>query len=241
MTGRTFLAGAGGTVGRRLSLLLIADGWQVTGTTRSAEKAASLRTIGVAPIVVDVFDEKALRDAVAEAQPEIVIHQLTDLPPALDPAKMAEAGERNARLREIGTRNLVAAAVVAGAKRLIAQSIAFAYASGPTPYREESPLNLLATDQASRSARGAASLELQVLGAPLVGIVLRYGRFYGPGTGFEQPPAGGPVHVDAAADAARRAITRGSTGIYNVAESDGTVLSRKAEQELGWRPGFRIA
>lgn len=241
MTGRIFLAGAGGAVGRRLSLLLVADGWQVTGTTRSAEKAASLRAIGIEPVVVDVFDEKALRDAVARAQPEIVIHQLTDLPPALDPTKMAEAGERNARIREVGTRNLVAAAVAAGAKRLVAQSIAFAYAPGAAPYREESPLNLSATDRAGRSARGAASLELQVLGAPLVGIVLRYGKFYGPGTGFDNAPAGGPVHVDAAADAARRALTRGSTGIYNVAEADGTLLCRKAERELGWRPDFRIA
>jgi nucleoside-diphosphate-sugar epimerase len=238
--GSVFLAGAAGAVGRRLCLILVADGWKVVGTTRSPEKAAALRAIGVEPVIVDVFDEVALRDAVVRAKPEIVIHQLTDLPPGLDPAKMVAARERNTRIRGTGTRHLVAAAVAAGAKRLVAQSIAFAYAPGPMPYREESPLNLVTADPAGGAARGAASLELQVLGAPLTGIVLRYGRFYGPGTGFDRPPAGGPLHVDAAADAARRALTRGGTAIYNIAESDGTLLCRKAEAELGWRPDFRI-
>jgi nucleoside-diphosphate-sugar epimerase len=240
MSGQIFLAGASGAIGRRLSLLLAADGWQVTGTTRSADKARSMRANGVEPVIVDVFDAAALRDAVMAARPEIVIHQLTDLPANLDPAKMVEASARNARIRETGTQNLVAAAVAAGARRLIAQSIAFAYAPGATPYREESPLNLSATDRAGVSARGVASLELQVLGAPLAGIVLRYGRIYGPGTAYDTPPPGPSLHVDAAADAARRALTRGAAGIYNVAEADGTVLSRKAEAELGWSPDFRI-
>jgi nucleoside-diphosphate-sugar epimerase len=154
---------------------------------------------------------------------------------------MAEARIRNARIREVGTRNLVMAAVAAGVKRLVAQSIAFAYAPGPLPYDEESPLNVAAADAADAlTARAVASLEQQVLGAPLVGIVLRYGKFYGPGTGFDVRPGGGLVHVDAAADAARRAVTRGRPGVYNIAESDGTVSSRKAEGELGWRSDFRI-
>jgi len=89
-------------------------------------------------------------------------------------------------------------------------------------------------------ARGVISLEQQVLSAPLEGVVLRYGRLYGPGTGIDVRPAGGPVHVEAAADAARRALTRGAGGIYNVAEDDGTVSSRKAIDVLGWDPAFRI-
>jgi nucleoside-diphosphate-sugar epimerase len=229
---RIFLAGASGAVGRRLCRLLVEDGWQVTGTTRSRDKASALRALGVAPVVVDVFDAAALRQAVLEAGPAVVIHQLTDLPPALDPARMAEARVRNARIREAGTRNLVAAAIAAGAKRMIAQSIAFAYAPGPMPYHEEWPL--------SADSPAVASLEQQVLQAPLVGIILRYGKFYGPGTGFDDPPSGGPVHVDAAADAARRAATRGASAIYNVAEEDGAVSSRRAAIELGWRPDFRI-
>lgn len=107
--------------------------------------------------------------------------------------------------------------------------------------REEAPLNVGAPDEAGGlSARGVASLESQTLAGPFAGVVLRYGKRYGPGTGFDAPPAGGPVHVDAAADAARRAVTRGSPGIYNVAEEDGTVSSAKAARELGWLPDFRI-
>jgi nucleoside-diphosphate-sugar epimerase len=240
MKTRIFLAGASGAIGRRLCPLLVGDGWAVTGTTRSAEKAAALRALGVEPVIVDVFDAVALMRAVAEARPEIVIHQLTDLPTNLDPAKMAEASVRNARIRDIGTRNLVAAAVAAGAKRLIAQSISFAYAPGATPYLEDAPLNVNAPDRAGVSARGVMSLEQQVLSAPLLGLVLRYGRLYGPGTSVDKPPAGGAVHVDAAADAARRAVTRGSKGAYNVAEDDGTVSSEKARDELGWNPDFRL-
>ena len=122
---------------------------------------------------------------------------------------------------------------------MVAQSIAFAYAPGPMPYREDSPLNLGDPDF-GLTARGVASLEEQVLGAPFEGIILRYGKLYGPGTGFGKPPTGGPLHVDAAADAARRAINRGKAGVYNVAEQDGTVSSDKAVEILGWKSDFRI-
>lgn len=229
---KSLSSGASGAVGRRLSLLLVADGWEVIGTTRSPEKVPLLLELGVEPVVVDVYDEERLKSVMAEAQPVAVIHQLTDLPPGLDPSQMPEARVRNARLREVGTRNLLAAAVPVGVQRLIAQSIAFAYAPGPQPYREDSPLN--------PQIQGVPSLEQQVLESPLEGIVLRYGKFYGPGTGFDRPPEGGPLHVDAAADAARRALTRGRRGVYNVAEEDGTVSSQKAIRELGWDPAFRI-
>jgi len=241
MNNRAFIAGASGAIGRRLCRLLVDDGWEVVGTSRSADRAAALQASGVHPVIVDVFDESALRRAVAEARADVVIHQLTDLPPALDPTKMAEARVRNARIREVGTRNLVAAAVAGGVKRMVAQSIAFAYAPRPLPYREDSPLDIASADAANAmSARAVASLEQQVLGAPFVGIVLRYGRLYGPGTGFDGPRGDGSLHVDAAADAARRAITRGKAGIYNIAESDGMISSLKAERELGWSSGFRI-
>ncbi len=236
---KVFVAGAGGAIGRRLCPLLVRDGWSVTGTTRSAEKASALRAMGVTPVIVDVFDEKALLDIVCAAQPDVVVHQLTDLPPALDPTKMAEALIRNARLREIGTRHLVAAAVAAGARRMVAQSLAFVYAPGPTPYREDAPLNLDDPDF-GLSARAVASLEQQVLSAPFEAIVLRYGKLYGPGTGFDKPSSGGPLHVDAAADAARRAVIRGEAGIYNIAEDDGTVSIDKARAALGWNADFRI-
>lgn len=231
MTKRIFLAGAAGAIGRRLCLLLVRDGWQVTGMTRSPEKAALLRDIGVEPAVVDIYDEAKLTRAVADAAPEIVIHQLTDLPPGLDPLKMAEGVIRNTRIREVGTRHLLAAAVNAGARRIVAQSIAFAYAPGVMPYGENSPLD--------PNARGVISLERQVLEAPLEAVILRYGRFYGPGTGFEDRRESGKLHVDAAADAARRAVARGR-GIYNIAEEDGEISSGKAAVELGWSAAFRI-
>jgi len=236
MNRRIFIAGASGAIGRRLSRLLVNEGWLVVGTTRSPEKAPMLRDLGVEPVIVDVFDEALLREVVRKAAPEIVVHQLTDLPPALDPTQMAEALVRNARLREIGTRNLVAAAVAAGVQRMVAQSIAFVYAPGQMPYREDAPLNVAAGE----TVHAVISLEQQLLTAPLTGIVLRYGKLYGPGTGFDSPPSGGPLHVDDAADAARRALTRGETGIYNIAEDDGTVSIQKAADALGWTPGFRL-
>jgi nucleoside-diphosphate-sugar epimerase len=236
---RVFVAGASGAIGQRLCPLLLAEGWHVTGSTRSREKAERLREMRVEPVIVDVFDERALRDAVVTANPSIVVHQLTDLPDSLYPDHMDEASARNARMREVGTRNLVAAAVAVRVRRLIAQSIAFAYAPGPTPYREDAPLNITAEGRAGVSARGVASLEEQVLAAPLEGIVLRYGRLYGPGTGVEKAPPGGALHVDAAAEAARRALTRGTRGIYNIAEGDGTVASDKAVRDLGWSSDFR--
>lgn len=236
-----FLAGASGAIGRPLCRLLVADGWRVFGTTRSPEKATLLRSLGVEPVVVDAFDAEALRQAAVAAGARIVISQLTDLPPGLDPKRMPAARERNARLREVGTRNLIAAGLAGGMRRLIVQSISFVYAPGPTPHREDAPLNINAPDEAGGgSARGIAKLESQALAGPFEGVVLRYGKLYGPGTGFDAAPAGGPVHVDAAADAARRAVTTGSPGIYNVAEDDGTVSSAKAASELGWRPDFRV-
>ncbi len=120
--------------------LLLAAGHAVAGTTRSKDKAGELKAAGVEPVVVDVFDRAAVLAAVVRARPEVVIHQLTDLPDILDPAHLADWLTRNSRLRIEGTANLVAAAQAAGTRRLIAQSIAFAYAAGPEPHGEDDPL-----------------------------------------------------------------------------------------------------
>lgn len=125
-----FVAGASGVIGRNLSKLLVKDGWKVYGTTRSEAKVKSLQELGVEAVVVDVYDEKKLEDIVVSIKPQIVFHQLTDLPFALESSKMEEALKSNAKLREIGTKNLVNAAKKAGAKKLIAQSIAFVYEVG---------------------------------------------------------------------------------------------------------------
>ena len=236
-----FLAGASGAIGRRLAPLLVASGWRVVGTTRAQDKVPLLREMGVEPVVVDVFDASALRGVMADLRPEIVIHQLTDLPYALDPDRMTEALARNARLRDEGTRNLVAAAVRAGTRRLIAQSISFIYAEGPSPHREEDPLLAETHPVYGGTVHGVMSLERQVLDAPLEGIVLRYGLFYGPGSGFDAPVGPGAVHVDAAAKATELAITRALPGVYNIAESDGAVSSEKAARILGWDASWRAA
>ena len=238
---RIFLAGASGAIGRRLAPLLIGNGWHVFGSTRSTDKADALRAMGVEPVVVDVFDSPALDGLVSEIRPDVVIHQLTDLPYALEASAMTAALVRNARLRDEGTRNVVSAAVRAGARRLIAQSISFIYADGPSPKRETDPLLPVTHPVYGETVQGVLSLERQVLAAPLEGIVLRYGLFYGPGTGFDEPLAPGSVHVDAAAKAAELATTMGQRGIFNVAETDGAVSSEPAITTFGWHADWRIA
>ena len=244
MTARIFLAGASGAIGRRLAPLLLENGWRVFGSTRTADKAAELKKAGVDPVVVDVFDADALGSLLYEIRPDVVIHQLTDLPYALEASKMTAALARNARLRDVGTRNLVAAALHAGARRLIAQSISFIYDEGAKPHRETDPLLPVTHPVYGETVQGVLSLERQVTEAPLEGVVLRYGLLYGPGTGFDAPIAPGSVHVDAAAKAAELAVTRGERGIYNVTESDGAALSDKAiksfEWDSAWRSGAAI-
>jgi nucleoside-diphosphate-sugar epimerase len=239
MTKTVFLAGASGAIGRRLVPMLVAEGWRVVAMTRSATKSALLEELGSMPVVADVYDRSVLERAMADAQPDIVVHQLTDLPYGLDPSRMAEASIRNARIRHEGTCNLVAAAVRAGVRRLVAQSIAFAYADGKRPFREEDQLAVNAEGRVGVSARGVASLERQVLEAPLEGLVLRYGRLYGAGTGFDSPSGEAPLHVDAAARACVLALTTGAPGVYNIAEDDGAVSSEKAKRELAWSADWR--
>ena len=193
---------------------------------------------GSVAVIVDVFDPEALTAAMLEARPEIVIHQLTDLPKDLDPAQMGEAIMRNARMRDEGTGNLIEAAKRAGAKRLIAQSIAWAYAPGPLPHDEQDPLDAGAEEPRATSVNGVIALERQVLEAPMHAVILRYGQFFGPGTGLDAPKPGASVHVDAAAHAALLAVDRGA-GIYNVAEPNDQVSTARATAELGWHADFR--
>ena len=96
-------------------------------------KIAAIEALGARGVVADAFDAEALRRAVIAAKPDVVIHQLTDLPDVSDPTQMAAVREKNSRLRIEGTRNLMAAAKAAGVRRVVAQSIAFVYAPGPKP------------------------------------------------------------------------------------------------------------
>ena len=230
---KVFLAGATGVVGRRLTVLLRRAGHEVAGTTRSEAKAAALRAIGAVPVLVDAYDADKLKLAVYAVQPDVIIHQLTDLPQVIDPKTLPAALEANARLRITGTRNLVDAALTNNVRRVIAQSIAFAYAPGQGPLTEEHPLD--------PTQAGVIALERAVLQTPgIEGIVLRYGRLYGPGTWTDVPNGRAPLHVDAAAQAAMLALTKGGAGIYNIAEDDGAVSSEKAMRALGFDPIFRM-
>lgn len=236
---RIFLAGASGAIGRLLAPMLRAHGWTVLGTTRSAAKLPMLQELGIDGVVADVFDADKLRDIVSGFKPDVVIHQLTDLPLGLDESQMEAALARNARLRDEGTRNLVAAAVAGGARRMIAQSIAFVYDEGQQPHLEDAPLVPSSHPQFGETANAVRSLERRVIEAPMEGLVLRYGLLYGEGTGFDAAVAPCSVHVAAAARAAELAVTKGEAGIYNCADDDGAVSIKRARQQLGWEPASR--
>ena len=239
---KVFLAGATGAIGKRLVPQLLDAGYEVFGTTRWGRKASELESDGVTPIVVDVFDAVALSRAVTAIGPEIVINQLTDLPASLEPSGMAEGIVRTTRIRIEGTRNLVAAALEAGVRRIIAQSLAcWVYANGPQPYSESAPLDLRPEAPHAIVVEGVAALEeMTTMSPPIEGVVLRYGQIYGPGTGRREPMGPAPLHVDAAAHAALLAIDRGKPGIFNIAEDDGFVAIAKARRELGFDLGFRL-
>jgi nucleoside-diphosphate-sugar epimerase len=242
MSEKVFLAGATGAVGAALVPLLIEAGYTVHGSTRRADRAGVLEAQGVHPVVVDVFDAAALQAALVRIAPWGVIHQLTDLPKDLDPSRMAAAAVLNARVRTEGTRNLVAAVEAAGAKRLVAQSIAWAYAPGPRPFTEEQPLDTEAEGVRRISVDGVVALEKYVMAAQgMTATVLRYGQLYGPNTSTETPKGPSPLHVEAAARAALLALQRSPGGIFNIAEDGAEVSSEKAKRTLGWRADARLS
>lgn len=241
MATRMLVAGATGAIGSRLVPLLVQRGHETFGTTRSTEKARRLADAGVRPLVVDAFDRARLTDALLDVRPDVVIHQLTDLPPGLSADRMEEAVARNARIRSEGTRNLVDAALAGGARRLVAQSIAWAYAPGPEPHAESDPLDWNAEGTRAVTVGGVMALEAAVLDSPpLQGTVLRYGQIHGPGTGSDVPRGTIPLHVDAAAWAAVLAAEGARPGVFNIAEPNDHVATDKARAELGWDPAFRL-
>jgi nucleoside-diphosphate-sugar epimerase len=236
-----FLAGATGVLGRPSIRILVARGHRVFAMTRDAARARELWAARAVPVVQDAFDAEGLALALGAIRPDAVLHQLTDLALLQDASRRREALERNARLREIGTAHLVAAALAAGVGHVVAQSIAWFYRPGAEPHREDAPLDLDAEGLAAVTVGGVAALERTVLSsAGIRGCVLRYGQLYGPGTGSDAAADRTvPLHVEAAAWAAVLALEQHAAGIYNVAEPNPHVSSDKIRRELGWNEGLR--
>jgi 2-alkyl-3-oxoalkanoate reductase len=239
---RVFVAGATGIVGRRVIELLLEGGEHVvTGLTRHEERAQPLQDAGAGIAVADAFDGEMMGGVFATAQPDVVISQLTELPSRIDPERAPEQFAANDRLRIEGTRNLVVAARAYGARRIVTQSIAFAYrAEGGWVKQEDAPLALDAPPPWGATVAAIADMEGQVMEArSMDGVVLRYGTLYGPGTWYD--PDGGHLaeavrrgrvpligdgrgrcsflHVEDAARAAVAALD-GPPGIYNVVDDD---------------------
>ncbi|HET8822781.1 MAG TPA: NAD(P)-dependent oxidoreductase [Thermoleophilaceae bacterium] len=242
---RVFVAGASGAIGRPLVRKLVEAGHEVTGTTRSEERAEEVRERGARAAVVDALDRDALLAAIEEAVPEVVVHELTALPQRMN-FRSGELYESTNRLRTEGTRNLLDGARAAGARRFVTQSIAFAYPSdGPRVKTEEDPILTDAPEPFGSGVRSLHEMESAVLAAEgLEGLVLRYGFFYGPGTHYgdggymledvrrRRLPIVGKgtgtfsfIHVDDAADATVAAVERGAPGIYNVTDDEPAALS----------------
>jgi nucleoside-diphosphate-sugar epimerase len=230
---RIFVAGATGTIGRHLVPLLIGQGHQVTALTRQGSPVD-----GATTVVGDVYDAGRLRELVAAARPDVVMHQLTDL--------TSRDFAANSRIRREGTRNLVDAALATGVRRVISQSIAWAYEPGETPATESTPLDLHAADPNRRATDEAvATLESITAEAP-EWIVLRYGMFYGPNTWYTKAglmanlaaagklPAGPDVtsflHIHDAATAAVAALSWPS-GPVNVVDDEPAAAD-------AWAPAF---
>jgi nucleoside-diphosphate-sugar epimerase len=234
---RVFVAGASGAIGRPLLPKLVQAGHEVTGTTRSEERAEGIRAAGARAAVVDVFDTEALNAAVAESGAEAVIHQLTALPDRLN-FRDPHLYDATNRVRSEGTRNLLAAARAVGAGRFVSQSIAFMYASvgGMTKSEDDRVM----TDAPGPFGSGLRTLnEMERLVLDADGLVVRYGFFYGPGTHYADdgtmtadvrkrrfPVVGRGtgvtsfIHVEDAADATVAALERGPSGIYNITDEE---------------------
>jgi nucleoside-diphosphate-sugar epimerase len=252
---RILVAGATGVIGRPLVKALGELGHDVVGTTRSEERAQAIRELGAEPVVVDARDTDALRPAVIEARPEVVINQLTNLPQRLNYRKAAETFGPTTELRGTVGPALAGAAAEAGAKRLISQSVCFFYASTGKPvHSEDDPLVELPPESpAAKGTIALEALERSTLETPgLEGVVLRYGFFYGPGSAYASDGAWAEdvrrrrfpivgkgtgifsyVHMDDAVSATIAALDRGS-GIYNVCDDDPAPMSE-------WLPAYADA
>lgn len=260
---KVLLAGAAGAIGRPLVPLLLAAGHEVVGTTRREERAAALRAAGAEAVVCDLLEPGRAREVVHRVRPDVVIDELTSLPADFD-LRRKDLYDANDRIRSAGTAALLEAAVEAGVRRYVLQSIAFLYAPEGGAVKDE---DARAWDDApapfGRSVNVLLENERKVAAAPLDGLVLRYGFFYGPGTYYAGDGAVAAqvrarrfplvgrgrgatlsyVHVADAAAATVAAVERGAPGIYNVVDDEpvrvGEWLPAYADA-LGAKPPRRV-
>jgi nucleoside-diphosphate-sugar epimerase len=239
---KIFVAGATGALGRQLVPQLAAKGHEVVGMTRSADKQDLVRSLGARPAVADALDPDAVAQAVAQAEPDVIVHQLTALSGDFDMRHIGEFLEVTNRLRTEGTDHLLAAGRAVGIRRFVAQSYAgwpFARTGGPVK-TEEDELDPTPPDAMRDGLDAIRYLEAAVTGVTWTeGVVLRYGGFYGPGTGMTRggeqaqliekrkwPVVGDGggvwsfVHIEDAATGTVEAIEHGSPGVYNVVDDD---------------------
>jgi nucleoside-diphosphate-sugar epimerase len=254
-------------LGRVLVPKLVERGHEVAGMTRSESKRELVSGLGATPVVADALDPRAVAQAVAEAEPEIIVHQLTALTGGIHTRKIERSFELTNRLRSEGTDHLLAAGRAIGIRRFVAQSYAgwpFARVGGPVK-TEDDPLDADPPQQLRNTLAAIRHLEDAVTGAADVeGIVLRYGGFYGPGTWLERDPEGEQVaelrkrklpvvgdgggvwsfvHVEDAADATVLAIEGGAPGIYNVVDDSPAPVREwapAAARALGAKPPRRV-
>jgi nucleoside-diphosphate-sugar epimerase len=239
---RVLVAGAAGAMGGQLLPKLAAAGHEVVGMTRSAAKEATLRELGAVPVIADALDPEQVAAAVAEAEPEAIVHELTALSGSLGMRNFDRDFAPTNRLRVEATDHLLSAGRAVGVRRFLAQSYAgwpFARTGGAVK-SEDDPLDPAPVASMSRTLAAIRHLEGAVTGADwTVGIVLRYGGFYGPGTSLggdgehvemirrRRFPVVGDgagvwsfVHIADAADATVAALGRGRPGIYNVVDDE---------------------
>jgi nucleoside-diphosphate-sugar epimerase len=263
---KIFVAGATGALGRPLVAQLVKNGHEVTGMTRSESKQHLLRELGARPVVADALDPDAVARAVAEAEPDVIVHQLTAIG-AFNPRRMERDFAATNRLRTEGTDHLLAAGRAVGVKRFVAQSFApWPYArTGGMVKSEDDPLDTTPPAQVRTTLEAIKYLERAVTGADWTeGIALRYGGFYGSGTSVSLNPLGEQVemirarklplagkgtavwsfiHIEDAAAATVEAIEHGKRGVYNVVDDDPAPVSEwlpALAKALGAKPPRRV-
>ena len=255
---KVFVAGATGALGSQLVPRLVAAGHDVVGMTRSERKAGMIQQMGATPAIADGLDAEAVGRAVGEAEPEVIVHELTALSGSLDLRKFEQSFALTNRLRTEGTDHLLAAARAVGAKRFIAQSYAaWTYERTGGPIKtEDDPLDPDPVPATRTTLDAIRYLEAAVTGAEWVeGLVLRYGGFYGPGTSMSLNPDGEHVEmirkrkfplvgessgiwsfiqIEDAAAATVAAVEGGAPGIYNVVDDQPAAAA-------DWLPGLAEA